>query len=96
MDPMSTFLLGILATAICAWIPYVRGSRQLSSEAKRLRDITNLVLVSLERAGMVKLSRDDHGAIIGVIAEMTCASTISIHSSAAGIASLNTDNPLKP
>jgi len=71
--------LGILFASFVNWWFYIRASRDLKLETKKLRNLLRIVLQALEDAKMVKLNRDASGEIIGMIFDTSVE--FSIHSS---------------
>lgn len=64
-------LIGAAVTWLVTWLYYKKAGDKLMQEATELRRLTNLVLHSLEDAGLVKLKRDTSGKIIGLIIELS-------------------------
>lgn len=75
MTNATSFLLGSVVTLICAAVPFILSSRQLIAETKRLRTLSNLILSSLEAAGIAECRRDSAGEIVGIIISATGSST---------------------
>ena len=71
MTNLSSFLLGSLVTLICALIPFIISSRQLSNEAKRLAKLSTLVIRGIEESGLAKFSRDEKGNPVGLRFDIT-------------------------
>ena len=57
MDNATAFLLGVLVTLICSFIPFFLSSRQLSKETKRLVKLSNLIIRGIEETGIAKFRR---------------------------------------
>ncbi len=73
-------LLGILATILVgAWF-YVRATRELREESKRLRETNTLILRALEQVG-AKLSRNEQGEITGLTFDEKFTSGVGLGSS---------------
>ncbi len=64
-------LLSILVGGLITWLVsrfyYIRASNDLSKEANRLREFTELMLRGMEAAGWVEYNRDDRGNPIGIV-----------------------------
>lgn len=67
MSNTASFLLGCLATFVCAAIPFVLSSRQLSAETQRLRKLLNLIMIALESNKLAEFKRDEKGEITAII-----------------------------
>lgn len=61
------FLVGVLVTLVCAFIPFLKSSRQLSREAERLATLANLITRAMEESGFAKFTRNPSGEAIGPI-----------------------------
>jgi hypothetical protein len=60
-----SILVGALGTWIVAQYYYQRASKELATEAAELRRLNIFMLLGMEHAGWVKLSRDSAGKITG-------------------------------
>jgi hypothetical protein len=64
--------LGAAVTWFCGWHYYLRAARDLEkaagnleNKASELKRLNKLMLLGMEIAGWVKLTRDEHGEITG-------------------------------
>jgi hypothetical protein len=66
MDPIAG--IGIAGLLFAAWA-YRQSGRELRAEAARLRQLTTVLACGLEDAGVLKLTRDAAGEIVGLALE---------------------------
>ena len=83
-----TTLVAILVGAIITWCVgrhyYQQAGKELSEEAAELRRLTTLVLRSMENAGLVELSRDTSGKIVGIVIRAELKINVTTNASAKG------------
>ena len=65
MEIATGIIGGGLITWLAAWWYYRKASRDLLSEASELRRLNRLMLLGMENAGWVELTKDEKGNILG-------------------------------
>jgi hypothetical protein len=65
MQTLLGILVGGVITWFASWYFYVRSAKDLEQEAAGLRRVSNMLLVSMEHAGWIRLNRDNAGRITG-------------------------------
>jgi hypothetical protein len=66
LDTLIGAVIGGVISLLVSLAFYVPAARSLEREAARLYDRTTLILRALEEAGLVKLTRDERGDIVGI------------------------------
>ena len=65
-------ILGGLITWIAAWYYYKKAGDQLITEAKKLKQTSDLILYKLQYpSAPTQLKRNDSGEVVGLIVEMS-------------------------
>ena len=77
MSAAASFFLGCLVTIICAALPFIISSRQLSAEAQQLRKMLNLIMIALESNKLAEFKRDQNGEITAIILNVVGAAKSS-------------------
>ena len=62
-----SMVVGGLITVAVAWVCFYAGSRQLRKHVNQLTKLINIILRSLENAGLAELNRDEEGNIVGLV-----------------------------
>lgn len=75
---MNDFWFGVLVTVVCAIIPFVISSYQLSQETKKLRKLINLIIRGIEESGFATYRRDKKGEIMGMVFSESISEGFSI------------------
>jgi hypothetical protein len=81
MNNATYFLLGIIVTLICSFIPFILSSRQLSKEAKRIIELSTLIIRGIEESGLAKFNRNEKGEPIGMIFNLTLSDSLHLEDS---------------
>jgi type II secretory pathway component PulJ len=65
-----SLILGSAVTWFVTWLYYKRAAAELAQESRELRRLTTLILRALEEAGLVRFTRDQSGAIAGLVLQL--------------------------
>lgn len=82
METALGIIVGGLITLCVSWLFYVRAAKELRIESVNLRRRIDLVLTGLGNAGIVELSRNEEGEIVGIsvtVRPSTIATTAQVH-----------------
>ena len=63
-------VLGGIVSAVITWLSSRESSRELRSEAERLRNLTEILIRAAEDAGHMKANRNSKGETIGLVLEL--------------------------
>ena len=70
MESLTTILATMIGAAISAYLAnhyYKKATKDLLIQVGLLKDQNNIMLRSMENAGMVTLNYDDNGNVIGIV-----------------------------
>ncbi len=67
IDIIASIVVGGLITVAVAWAFFYVGSQQLRKHVDHLITLINIILRSLENAGLAELNRDEDGNIVGLV-----------------------------
>ena len=65
MSTLVGIFIGAIITWLVAWYYYWKAGQELKQEAAELRRLNNLMLLSMEHASWIKLTRNNSGQILG-------------------------------
>ena len=75
---VGSLIAGGLITFFCSKYYYEKAGKELNKEASELRRLTNLILLGLESAGLMTLTRDDQGYICGFALKIHAQEAVSV------------------
>jgi hypothetical protein len=65
METLISIFIGALVTWAAASYYYRKASKELEKEASELRRLNSLMLLGMEHAGWIRITRDNSGKILG-------------------------------